>query len=217
MTYFGAAFFASRCFSLFLAVAGGESQKISQFGRVPCSLEQTGDIRDIRCIRCVAKCGEMLQIVQAIGFIGFIGCSEPVKILKKQGRSAGPSSKIRKIQRYPKYSRLNMLALVPSTAISVAFVVRRVLSCCRVNEAYYARRSEIEASMASMASMASFSRHPGPGVRLDDCLTTGGAEYLSISFHLPKSLVTAEGLWYPVRLSVFDLLKQMRINSKGEK
>ena len=132
MTYFGAAFFASRCFSLFLAVAGGESQKISQFGRVPCSLEQTGDIRDIRCIRCVAKCGEMLQIVQAIGFIGFIGCSEPVKILKKQGRSAGPSSKIRKIQRYPKYSRLNMLALVPSTAISVAFVVRRVLSCAVV-------------------------------------------------------------------------------------
>ena len=70
---------------------------------------------------------------------------------------------------------------------SVAFVV-----CRRVNEAYYARRSEIEASMAS-------TRHPGhpghPGVRLDDCLTTG-AEYLSI----PKVWVPAEGLWYPARL-----------------
>ena len=95
-----------------------------------------------------------------------------------------------------------MLALVPSTAISVAFVVPRVLSCCRVNEAYYARRSEIEASMASMASMASFSRHPGPGVRLDDCLTTGGAISPSLSIS-PKVWLLLKGFGtpsgYPVR------------------
>ncbi|CAL1170927.1 unnamed protein product [Cladocopium goreaui] len=53
--------------------------------------------------------------------------------------------------------------------------------------AYYARRSEIEASMASMAS---FSRHPGPGVRLDDCLTTGPS-----GCYLTRELRSLQGLW----------------------